>query len=159
VQGTRRLRAPTAPGLPGGISRDGGEHQDRGRYQNADIGRPCLFILKDTPPAQSSGVAIRSRPVTIVAIICYSGESQCVHFWPRSCSRLWLPGAAQAQSGACTMDQSGCRSCTDWYQLCSSNCTANARCQPNCRQRFDLCRQSGAWTDSAGRPHSGLSQQ
>jgi hypothetical protein len=68
-------------------------------------------------------------------------------------------GPAFAQ-GACTMqDQSGCKSCSDWYQLCNSNCNANARCQPDCQQRAQLCRQSGTWTDRFGHAHSGLTQQ
>jgi len=73
---------------------------------------------------------------------------------------LVATGSVWAQPAGCTMqDQRGCRSCSDWYQLCSSNCTANARCQPDCREKFDLCKQSGTWTDRNGNPNPGMSQQ
>jgi hypothetical protein len=67
-------------------------------------------------------------------------------------------GSTQAQAqGACTMqDQSGCHSCTDWVTLCSNNCNANSRCQPDCQLKFQLCRTSGTWTDRTGREQPGV---
>ena len=66
----------------------------------------------------------------------------------------------QAQAGGCTMqDQSGCHTCTDWENLCINNCSSNARCMPDCKDRAQLCMSSGSWTDRFGHAHPGVSKQ